>query len=124
MLTRAALRGEALPSLFAWFWKIAATAISFACGGYGGIVSPAFCIGAASGSAFARIFALDAVTFASWGFLGMLAGAVNSPLCAIVLAVEDFGGSTLPFAVLIALASYMVASHRKDFFSGSEQSQA
>ena len=78
-------------------------------GGSGGVLTPTFYIGAAAGALFGRFFGLDTAFFGALGFVGCVAGAVNTPIAAVFLAVELFGASIAPFAGIVCIVSYMVS---------------
>lgn len=83
--------------------------ITLAGGGSGGVLTPTFYIGAAAGALFAQIFGLDTAFFGALGFVGCVAGAVNTPVAAVFLAVELFGAAIAPFAGIVCIVSYMVS---------------
>jgi len=107
----ASLRGEPVPTL-GFLWKIAFTAISLGAGGSGGIVTPIFFVGAATGSAFAHLLGFAPGTFAAIGMVAMLAGAANTPLSASIMAMEMFGTDVAPFAAIACVAAYLMVGHR------------
>ena len=78
-------------------------------GGSGGVLTPTFYIGAAAGALFAGIFGLDIAFFGALGFVGCVAGAVNTPVAAVFLAVELFGAAIAPFAGVVCIVSYMIS---------------
>lgn len=110
------IKGEQVP-LFAFLWKIVFTSITFASGGSGGIFTPLFFIGSTSGSTFARIFNLDQGIFSALGIIGILAGASNTPVAALFLAVELFGVDILPLAAIVSGISFMTSGKRSIFSS-------
>lgn len=105
------LRGRGVP-FFAWLWKTAATVLTLACGGSGGVVTPIFYIGAAAGSAFAALCGLNSAVYASWGMVGVLAGCANAPLSSTIMAVELFGSAAIPFAAVLCVTSFIIVGHR------------
>jgi H+/Cl- antiporter ClcA len=107
----ASIRGEPVPTL-GFLWKIAFTAVSLGAGGSGGIVTPIFFVGAATGSAFAHLLGFAPGTFAAIGMVAMLAGAANTPLSASIMAVEMFGTEVAPFAAIACVAAYVMVGHR------------
>jgi H+/Cl- antiporter ClcA len=100
-----------VPTL-AFLWKIGFTAISLGSGGSGGIVTPIFFVGAATGSAFAHLLGFEPGMFAAIGMVAMLAGAANTPLSASIMAVEMFGTDVAPFAAIACVAAYVMVGHR------------
>ncbi len=92
--------------------KIIFTSITLNFGGSGGIVTPIFFIGAAAGSLFATLFALDLATFSAIGLVSLLAGAANTPISASIMAVELFGPKLAPYATVACIISYLMTGHR------------
>lgn len=93
--------------------KIIFTAITINFGGIGGLVTPLFFIGASSGSAFAQLLGEDNLAFySSLGFVSVLAGTLNTPLSASVMAIELFGPSIAPYAIISSIVSFLVTGHR------------
>jgi len=107
----AAVRGEAVPPEAALL-KILFTAVSLAVGGSGGIVTPIFFVGAATGSTLARVMGLDPGMFAAIGMVAMLASAANAPLAASVMAIELFGPGIGPYAAIAAIVAFIMSGHR------------
>jgi H+/Cl- antiporter ClcA len=107
-----ALAGEPMPYL-GFLWKSLLVAITIGSGFYGGIVTPQFVIGAVAGSAFAHMLGMDTVLGAAVGLSSVVAAASNTPIAAVLMGVELFGGSvgTLYIAVA-AIAAYLMIGHR------------
>lgn len=105
------LHGRGVP-FFAWLWKILMTVLTLGCGGSGGVVTPIFYIGASSGAAFAQLFNLNTITYASWGMVGILAGCANAPIASTIMAIELLGGAAAPFAAIVSVTSFMIVGHR------------
>ncbi len=105
------LHGRSVP-FFAWLWKIIMTVLTLGCGGSGGVVTPIFYIGAAAGAAFAGLFSLNSILYASWGMVAVLAGCANAPVSSMIMAVELFGAPAAPFAAIVCATSYMIVGHR------------
>lgn len=107
----ASLSGEALP-WYAFILKSLTTSITLNFGGSGGIVTPIFFIGSTAGNMFAQVLHLDIVLFSSLGFVGLLAGAANTPIAASIMAIELFGPQIAPYAALICVISFLMTGHR------------
>ncbi len=105
------LHGGSVPG-FAFFWKIIITSLTLSCGGSGGVVTPIFFMGAASGAAFASFFGLNTIAYASWGLAGVLSGCANAPIASTIMAIELFGAQAAPFAAVVCVTSFMVVGHR------------
>ncbi len=102
---------------WSWLWKLLFTAVTLASGFKGGEVTPLFFIGAALGNSFSRLFGTPTDLFAALGFVGVFAGATNTPIACTVMAVELFGGEyTLYFATSCVLA-YLFSGHSGIYLS-------
>ncbi|WP_028377210.1 chloride channel protein [Leeuwenhoekiella sp. MAR_2009_132] len=96
------------------FFKVIASAITFAGGGIGGIFAPVLFMGSVMGNCLAKIInnlGLDGVyisetNFTLVGMTGLLAGVLHAPLTAIFLIAEITGGYGLfiPLMVTAAIA--------------------
>lgn len=108
----AGLRGELLPS-GALFWKSLSTSITLGCGGSGGVLTPIFFIGTATGNLFAHLVNPSYLAaFTSIGMVALLAGAANTPIAASVMAMELFGPQIAPFAALACTVSFLIVGYR------------
>ncbi len=105
------LKGGSIP-WYAFLVKILFTSITLSFGGSGGIVTPIFFAGAASGSLFAVILGLDLATFSGIGLVSVLAGAANTPIAASIMAVELFGPKIAPYATVACVISFLITGHR------------
>jgi len=107
-----ALTGEAMPYL-GFFWKTLLVAITLGSGFYGGIVTPQFVIGAITGNAFAHLLGISPTLGAAAGLVAVVASASNTPIAAILMGVELFGGVTGTIYVAgAAMAAYVMIGHR------------
>ncbi len=107
----AALHGDTLNPL-TFLGKMLFTSITLSFGGSGGIVTPIFFIGAASGNIFASLFGLDRAMFSAIGMVALLAGAANTPISASIMAVELFGPRVAPYAAVACIISFLMTGHR------------
>lgn len=98
--------------LFGFVYKIIATALTFAGGGVGGMITPVFFIGANAGYFFADIIGLNTATFAALGIVSVLAGVANTPLAASIMAIELFGASVAPYAAVSCIVSFLITGRR------------
>jgi len=107
-----ALNGQPMPYL-GFVWKTLLVAITLGSGFYGGVVTPQFVVGAVTGSAFAHLFGINPSLGAAVGLVAVVASASNTPIAAILMGVELFGGTigTL-FVAGAAIAAYLVIGHR------------
>jgi H+/Cl- antiporter ClcA len=91
--------------------KIAFTALSLGSGFKGGEVTPLFYIGATLGNAIAPLTGLPAPLLAGMGFVGVFAGAANTPLTSTLMAIELFGVPTGIYAGIACVCSYLCSGH-------------
>jgi H+/Cl- antiporter ClcA len=91
--------------------KIALTALSLGSGFKGGEVTPLFYIGATLGNAIAPLTGLPAPLLAGMGFVGVFAGAANTPLTSTLMAIELFGVPTGMYAGIACVCSYLCSGH-------------
>jgi chloride channel protein, CIC family len=97
----------------AFLWKILTTSITLGAGGSGGIITPIFFIGTATGNLFAHLFGkLNSAAYSAIGMVALLAGAANTPIAASVMAIEMFGGNIAPYAALACVVSFLMVGHR------------
>jgi H+/Cl- antiporter ClcA len=97
----------------AWSWaaKILFTAITIGSGFKGGEVTPLFFVGATLGSAIGTLSGLPVDVMASLGFVAVFAGAANTPLACIVMAVELFGGECIAYHAVACVVAYLTSGH-------------
>lgn len=91
--------------------KMAFTVVSLGTGFKGGEVTPLFYIGATLGNAMAPLLHMPFSMMAALGFVAVFAGAANTPLATIVMAVELFGPAIGPLAAIACVASYLASGH-------------
>jgi len=111
-LMNRALNGATIP-MFGFLWKTLLVAITLGSGFYGGIVTPQFVIGAVAGNVFAHWLGIKPLLGAAVGLVSVVAASSNTPLAAILMGVELFGGTagTL-YASGAAIAAYLIIGHR------------
>ena len=98
-------------SLLSWWWKLLFTSVTLSSGFKGGEVTPLFFIGAALGNVLGHALGAPVDLFAALGFVGVFAGATNTPLACTLMGLELFGSSYAPYFALTCVLSYL--------FSGS-----
>ncbi|WP_416424926.1 voltage-gated chloride channel family protein [Pseudomonas sp. App30] len=94
-----------------WAGKLVFTVASLGSGFKGGEVTPLFYIGATLGNALAPLLHLPFAMLAGIGFVAVFAGAANTPLATIIMAMELFGADIGPLAAVACIASYLVSGH-------------
>ena len=105
------LDGQAVP-WYAFILKSFTTSMTLNFGGSGGIVTPIFFVGSSAGNIFAQVLRMDVVLFSALGFVGLLAGAANTPIAASIMAIELFGPQIGPYAALVCVISFLMTGHR------------
>ncbi len=106
-----ALQGEGLPGTL-FLGKILTTSLTLNFGGSGGIVLPICFVGAASGSTLGLLLGQDPALFAALGLSALLAGAINTPITAVLLGLELFGLSSGPYLLLTCTMAFLLSGHR------------
>ncbi|MGI4875494.1 MAG: chloride channel protein [Janthinobacterium lividum] len=92
-------------------WKLALTALTLGAGFKGGEVTPLFFMGAALGSALAAVLPLPVALLASMGFVGVFAGAANTPLACLLMGLELFGTHAGIYLGLSCVVAYLFSGH-------------
>lgn len=107
-----ALAGEPMPYL-GFVWKTLLVAITLGSGFYGGIVTPQFVLGAITGNAVAHLLGISPTLGAAVGLVAVVAAASNTPIAAILMGVELFGGvAGTVYVAGAAMAAYVMIGHR------------
>ncbi len=103
------------------FLKGLFTALTVGSGFKGGEFIPLVFIGTTLGSALAIILPVSFKLLAAVGFAAVFAGAANTPIACSVMAIELFGWSIAPYAVIGCFASYYF-SGRDGIYRGQRRS--
>ena len=106
-----ALQGEAMPWL-GFAFKILLVAVTLGSGYYGGIVTPQFVIGAVLGGALAPLLGMHPAQGAAVGLVAVVASASNTPLAAVLMGVELFGGASTLYVAGACVSAYLMIGHR------------
>ena len=106
-----ALQGEAMPWL-GFLFKIVLVAVTLGSGFYGGIVTPQFVIGAVLGGALAPLLGMHAAQGAAVGMAAVVASASNTPVAAVLMGVELFGGDSTLYVAGACVSAYLMVGHR------------
>jgi H+/Cl- antiporter ClcA len=96
---------------WAWALKLVFTVVTLGAGFKGGEVTPLFFIGATLGNALAWILPLPPSLLAGMGFVGVFAGASNTPIASTLMAVELFGAEAGAYACVACVFSYLFSGH-------------
>lgn len=91
--------------------KMAFTILTLSAGFKGGEVTPLFFIGATLGSALSLFIPLPTALLAGIGFVAVFAGATNTPLACMIMAIELFGAEIGIYAAIACVVSYLISGH-------------
>lgn len=94
-----------------WLGKLFFTALTLGTGFKGGEVTPLLFIGSTLGNMLSQALPLPLPILAAMGFVGVFAGAANTPFACTIMAIELFGPDIAIFAALACFASYAVSGH-------------
>ena len=97
--------------LYDFALKMAFTILTLSAGFKGGEVTPLFFIGAALGSALSLFIPLPTGLLAGMGFVAVFAGAANTPLACMMMAIELFGTECGIYAAIACIVSYLISGH-------------
>ncbi|MGI4739763.1 MAG: chloride channel protein [Janthinobacterium lividum] len=92
-------------------FKLLLTALTLGAGFKGGEVTPLFFMGAALGSALAGVLPLPVALLAGMGFVGVFAGAANTPLACLLMGLELFGVQAGIYLALSCVVAYLFSGH-------------
>ncbi|WP_232326030.1 voltage-gated chloride channel family protein [Spirosoma montaniterrae] len=92
--------------------KLLFTALTLGAGFKGGEVTPLFFMGATLGNALACWIPLPIALLAGMGFVAVFAGAANTPLACILMALELFGVACGPYVAIACIMAYLCSGHR------------
>ena len=97
---------------FSWLWKLLFTVVTLSAGFKGGEVTPLFFIGATLGNALAWCMNAPVDLFAGLGFIGVFAGAANTPLACTIMGIELFGSQNIVYFATACFISYFFSGHQ------------
>lgn len=106
-----ALQGAPV-AYFGFLWKTLLVAVTLGSGFYAGIVTPQFVIGAVTGGAFGPWLGLEPAQGAAVGLVAVVASASNTPIAAVLMGVELFGGGSTLYVAGACAAAYLMIGHR------------
>ncbi|MGX7418624.1 voltage-gated chloride channel family protein [Carnobacterium gallinarum] len=108
-LLQQAFSGDSAP--YAFILKLLFTSVTLSTGFQGGEVTPLFVMGATLGSTLAPILGISIPFLAGLGFIGVFAGATNTPIACFIMGLELFGTDALPYLFLICVISYLFSGN-------------
>ncbi|WP_114748285.1 voltage-gated chloride channel family protein [Pleomorphovibrio marinus] len=91
--------------------KIGMTSLTLGAGFKGGEVTPLFYTGATLGNALGGIIPLPVALLAGMGFVGVFAGATNTPLACTLMGIELFGAASGVYVGLACVLAYLFSGH-------------
>jgi H+/Cl- antiporter ClcA len=91
--------------------KFLFTVVTLGFGFKGGEVTPLFFIGATLGNALAWLLPLPSTLLAGMGFVAVFAGAANTPVASLLMAIELFGAEAGSYAAIACVVSYLFSGH-------------
>jgi H+/Cl- antiporter ClcA len=97
--------------IYVFALKMAFTILTLAAGFKGGEVTPLFFIGATLGSALSLFIPLPTGLLAGMGFVAVFAGATNTPLACMLMAIELFGADCGIYVAIACVVSYLLSGH-------------
>ncbi len=95
-----------------FLYKSLFTTMTLGSGMKGGEVTPLLFIGATLGNSLGTLLPVGFSLLAALGFVGVFAGAANTPLACTLMAMEIFGPGIGLLALVACYASWMVSGHR------------
>lgn len=108
-LIHMAIEGDVVP--YAFLMKILFTALTLGAGFKGGEIVPVFATGAAFGCTVGPLLGIPAGFGAAIGMVGLFCGVTNCPITSMILAIEVFGGKSIPLFALGCAVSYMLSGY-------------
>src|SRR5579875_572390 len=95
---------------WSWWWKTVFTTGTISSGFKGGEVTPLFYVGATLGNALARLLHAPFGLFACLGFVGVFAGATNTPIACTIMGIELFAAGGNPDLLRSGLVVYLATA--------------
>lgn len=92
--------------------KMFTTSVTLGSGGSGGILTPIFYIGSTFGNLWGTLINNNIALFSAIGMVAFLAATANTPIAAIIMAMELFGVEVASLASIACVVSYLTVGHR------------
>lgn len=107
-LISASFAGE---TIYGWDWalKLVFTILTLAAGFQGGEVTPLFSIGASFGCVLGSMLGLPSMLIAAIGYAAVFGSATNTFLAPILIGVEVFGYSYLPYFLVVCAIARVIS---------------
>ena len=91
--------------------KMLFTAVTLSAGFKGGEIVPTFCVGATFGCVLGGFLGFDGGVAAALGLVGLFCCVTNSPITALILSVEMFGGTNLYLFAFVCVIAYVISGN-------------
>lgn len=91
--------------------KMLFTIVTLSAGFKGGEVTPLFFIGATLGNALSYFIPLPPGLLAGMGFVAVFAGATNTPIACMIMAIEIFGSECGVYAAIACVVAYLLSGN-------------
>ncbi len=91
--------------------KMLFTIVTLAAGFKGGEVTPLFFIGATLGNALSYFIPLPPGLLAGMGFVAVFAGATNTPIACMIMAIELFGSECGVYVAIACVVAYLLSGN-------------
>lgn len=108
-LIEGAFSGASRPEAF--LLKLLFTALTIGAGFKGGEIIPTLCVGATFGNVCGGLLGMDPSLGAAVGMTAVFCGVTNCPLTSILLGIELFGATSLPYTAIACAVSYMLSGY-------------
>uniref|UniRef100_UPI004056076E chloride channel protein n=1 Tax=Acetatifactor sp. TaxID=1872090 RepID=UPI004056076E len=117
IIQRCITEGEGRPEAF--LIKMILTALTLGAGYKGGEIVPSFFIGASFGCLVGEMVGLSPSLCAAVGMIAVFCGVTNSPITALLIALELFGMDAFPYFILAIAISYRLSGY-SSLYSGQK----
>lgn len=104
-----AMEGEVRPEAF--FLKMIFTAITLGIGFRGGEIVPTLYVGSTFGCLMGQMLGISPSLCAAVGMASVFCGVTNTPISALLIALELFGMDAFPYMLLGIAVSYMLSGY-------------
>lgn len=95
----------------AFLMKMIFTGVVLGAGFKGGEIVPTMCVGATFGAAAGQLVGFDPVLCAACGVAALFVGVTNCPIASLLLALEMFGFTAMPYFALIVAVSFTLSGY-------------
>jgi len=96
---------------FDFLLKLLFTAVTLSAGFKGGEIVPTFCVGATFGCVLGGLLGLDPGFAAALALVGLFCCVTNSPIAAIFLSIEMFGGANVYLFAFVCVIAFVISGN-------------